>query len=85
MECGWGAGTTGLPVWVWGSRALCLELQRSRAEQKHGLSGEGGGGRANSGMRSDYATVLSGSEWNGLPNARVAVTSGYAGAHQISG
>lgn len=52
--------------------------------QEHGLSGEAGGGRG-SAMRSDHASVLSGSEWNGFPNARVVVTSVDAGALQLSG
>lgn len=36
-------------------------------------------------MRSDHASVLSGSGWNGFPNSRVAVTSVDAGTHQAGG
>lgn len=38
-----------------------------------------------SAMRSDHASVLRGSEWNGVPNARVVVTSVDAGARRVGG
>lgn len=61
-----------------------------RRAEKLGGAGTGwewrGGWRSvHSGMRSEHASVLSSWEWNGFPNARVAVTSMDAGVPQISG